>query len=82
MRYNLNDKDRTSDTDSANMNSYFNSNASFTVSPYLSQYMQIAYDEIKSDIKKFTLGSVVKTVTIDPPPSIAKRASLGVALTQ
>ena len=75
MRYNLNDKDRTS-------SQAYPSSASFTITPYLSQYVSVIYDSTSSDVKKFSLGGAASSVTIDPPNSIGSRASLGVALTQ
>ena len=81
MRYNLNDKDRTSDTNTPAMEEY-DSNATFTITPYLSQYVSVIYDSTSSDVKKFKLGGSNTSVVIDPPNSIGSRAHLGVALTQ
>ena len=81
MRYNLNDKDRTSDDDLSG-HSMFDSNATFIIKPYLSQYVTVLYDQTAAPSVKFNLGDVSDSVTITPPSSISKRASLGVALTQ
>ena len=81
MRYNLNDKDRTSDQNTP-ATEQFDANATFTIKPYLSQYVSVLYDQTSSTVKKFSLGGASDNVVIDPPTSIGKRAALGVALTQ
>jgi hypothetical protein len=75
MRYNLNDKDRTS-------SNTYPSSASYIVTPYLSQYVSVLYDETPSAVQKFKLGGNAKNVTVLPPISIQKKADLGTALTQ
>ena len=75
MRYNLNDRDRTSSV-------VYASNATYTITPYLSQYVSVLYDETPSIVQKFKLGGNARFVTVPPPTSIQKKADLGTALTQ
>lgn len=81
MRYNLNDKDRTSDQNTV-ATAQFDANATFRIKPYLSQYVSVLYDQTASNSVKFNLGGASDYVDIEPPTSIGKRAALGVALTQ
>lgn len=76
MRYNLNDKSDTSDSVTG-----LKSNASFEITPYLSQYVSVLYDETATVPQKFSLkdGTSIK---VEPPSNIAEYVGGSITLSQ
>ena len=81
MRYNLNDRARTSDQDTEPY-AHLNSSATYIITPYLSQYVSVRYDQTVTTPVKFKLGAGVSAVTVEPPANIKSRADGGIALSQ
>lgn len=81
-RYNLNDRVKTSDSDDGTDAALaLNSNATYVITPFLSQYVSMVYDQTATTPIKFTL-SQDDQIAVTPPASIQKRADSGVALSQ
>lgn len=83
MRYNLNDRRNTSDQDTLEY-AALNSTATYNITPYLSQYVSVRYDQSVTTPKKFKLvtGVASQPITVEPPTNIKSRADGGVALSQ
>lgn len=74
LRYNLNDADKTSDVD-------FPSDATFTITPYLSQYVSVVYDETATTPQQFLLKNNTP-VTVEPPRNIKQYVDTDITLSQ
>lgn len=81
MRYNLNDRAKTSDQDTEAY-AHLNSSATYLVTPYLSQYVSVRYDQTVTTPIKYTMGSDVTAIRVEPPANIKSRADGGIALSQ
>lgn len=83
MRYNLNDRRNTSDQDTEEY-AALNSTATYRITPYLSQYVSVRYDQTVTTPQKFKLvtGAAAEPIVVEPPQNIRSRADGGVALSQ
>ena len=80
MRYNLNDRAKTSDQDTEQY-AGLNSSATYQITPYLSQYVSVRYDQTVTTPTKYKLGSAAY-IEVEPPENIKNRADGGIALSQ
>lgn len=71
MRYNANDKANTSDPGTPSDLS-LDANATYTITPYLSQYCMLFYDERVTEPKRFD-AEADESVTIEPPISLKNK---------
>lgn len=81
MRYNANDRANTSDDGS---NPDLNTNLDFTLTPFLSQYVSVIFDETATEPVKYDLtkAEAERTVVIEPIESIGKQLDAGYTLSQ
>ena len=89
MRYNLNKTDTTSDRhESVVDNGTFKSDPDYKITPFLTQYVSVAYDQIAADPVRFDIAKVnsedesTTYALIKAPETIKSRAEAGVTLTQ
>ena len=82
IRYNANDKLKTSDIDDGSTSAVaLNTNATFTIKPYLSQYLSVLFDETATTPQKYVAGQE-DPVVVNPPESIGSQIDAGYALSQ
>lgn len=89
MRYNLNKTDTTSDRhESVVDDGLFRSNPDYKITPFLTQYVSVAYDQIAADPVRFDISKInpedeaTTYAYVNAPETIQTRAEAGVALTQ
>lgn len=89
MRYNLNKTDTTSDRhDSVVDGGKFKSDPDYKITPFLTSFVSVAYDQIAADPVRFDIAKVNSTdesttyALIQAPDTIKSRAEAGVTLTQ
>lgn len=79
MRFNANDPVWTSDD---NKTEAFEAEASYDITPFLSQYVSAIYDETATTPKRFDINGTEKSVKVVPPDSIQNRLNDGYTLSQ
>lgn len=80
MRYDANAENTS---DHQNTNPDFDSNATFRITPYLSQYCTVFFDEKPVEpVVKFNVATDQEYVEIQPPEDLATKIANGVVLTQ
>ena len=81
MRYNANDLANTSDNGN---NTDLDTNLDFTITPFLSQYVSVIFDEAATNPIKYDLTKPEeeRTVVVEPIPSIKSQLNDGYALSQ
>lgn len=81
MRYNANDRENTSDDGSIPS---LNTNLDFELTPFLSQYVSVIFDETATEPVKYDLSKPEneRKVVIEPIESIGKQLDAGYTLSQ
>lgn len=79
MRFNANDPRWTSDD---NKTPAFEAEASYQITPFLSQYVSALYDEMSTEPQRFDVNGDQEYVQVNPPQSIQDRLNDGYTLSQ
>ena len=84
MRYNLNEINKTSDGLMSQVDGVvFNGDPDYKITPFLTQYVSVAYDQIAADPVRFDIANdSIEYAHVHAPETIRNRAEAGVMLTQ